>query len=52
MTDETEANTKEQEAEDQNGRSDISTGDIPTIKELPDSLEKTLNDKKGIIGQN
>ncbi len=52
MTDETEANTEEQKAEDHNGRSDISTGNIPTIEELPDSLEETLNDKKSIIGQN
>lgn len=51
MTDETEANTKKQKAEDHNSGSDISTGNIPTIEELPDSLEETLNDKKSIIGQ-
>lgn len=45
MTDETEANTKEEKAEDHNSRSDVSTGDIPTIEELPDSMKKTLNDK-------
>lgn len=52
MTDETETNTKEQKTEDHNGRSYISTGDIPTIEELPNSLKETLNDKKSIIGQN
>ena len=51
MTDETEANTKEQKAKDHDGRSDISTGDIPAIKELPNSLEETLNDKQSIIRQ-
>ena len=45
MTDEAEANTKEEKAEDHNGRSDVSTGNVPTIEEFPDSLEKTLNDK-------
>lgn len=52
MTDEAEANTKEEKAENHNGRSDISTGNIPAIKKLPNSLEETLNDKKSIIGQN
>lgn len=52
MTDETEANTEEKKAENHNGRSDVSTGDIPAIEKLPDSLEKTLNDKKSIIRQN
>lgn len=51
MTGEAEADTKEQKTEDHNSRSDISTGDIPTIEELPDSLKKTLNDKKSIICQ-
>lgn len=51
MTDETETNTKEEKAEDHNGRSDVSTGDIPTIKKLPDSLEETLDNKQSIIGQ-
>lgn len=51
MTDKTEAYTKEQKAKDHNGRSDISTGNIPTIEELPDSLKKTLNNKKSIIRQ-
>ncbi len=51
MTDETEANTKEQETEDHNGRSNISTGDIPAIEKLPNSLEETLNDKQSIIRQ-
>lgn len=45
MTDETKANTKEQKAEDHDSWSDVCTGDIPTIKELPNSLEETLNDK-------
>lgn len=45
MTDETETNTKEQKAEDHDSRSNVSTGNIPTIKEFPDSLEKTLNNK-------
>lgn len=52
MTDETEANTKEQKTEDHNSRSDVSTGNIPTIEKLPDSLKETLNNKKSIIGQN
>lgn len=52
MTNETEANTKKKKAKDHNGRSDISTWNIPTIEELPDSLEETLNDKKSIIRQN
>lgn len=51
MTDETEADTEEQKAEDHNGRSDISTGNIPAIEELPNSLEETLNDKQSIIRQ-
>lgn len=51
MADETKANTKEQKAEDHNSRSDVGTGNIPTIEELPYSLEKTLNDKKSIISQ-
>lgn len=45
MTDETETNTEEQKAEDHNGRSDIGTRNIPAIKELPNSLKKTLNNK-------
>jgi hypothetical protein len=52
MTDETEANTKKQKAEDHNRRSNISTGNIPTIEELPNSLKKTLNNEKRIISQN
>lgn len=52
MTDEAEADTKEQKAEDHNGRSNVSARNIPTVKELPNSLEETLNDKKSIIGQN
>lgn len=51
MTDETEADTKEQKAEDHNGRGDVGTGNIPTIKEFPNSLEETLNDKQSIIRQ-
>ena len=49
MTDETETDTKEQKAEDHNSRSDISTRDIPAIEELPNSLEKTLNNKQSVI---
>lgn len=45
MTNETEANTEKQKAKNHNGRSDIGTGDIPAIEELPNSLEKTLNDE-------
>ena len=45
MTDETETDTKEEKAENHNGRSNISAGDIPTVKEFPNSLKKTLNDK-------
>ena len=52
MTNETEADTKEKKAEDHNSRSDVSTGNIPAIKELPNSLKETLDDKKSIIGQN
>lgn len=52
MTNEAEADTKEEKTEDHNGRSNVSTGDVPTIEELPDSLKETLNDKKSIIGQN
>lgn len=51
MTDETETNTKEEKTEDHNGRSDISTRDIPTIEEFPNSLKETLNDKQSIIRQ-
>lgn len=51
MTDETEANTKKQETEDHDGRSNVSTRDIPTIEEFPNSLKKTLNDKQSIIRQ-
>ena len=49
MTNETEANTKKQKAEDHNGRSDVSAGNIPAIEELPNSLEETLNNKQSII---
>lgn len=52
MTDEAETDTEKQKAENHNGRSDVSTRDVPTIEELPDSLKETLNDKKSIIGQN
>lgn len=52
MTDKTEANTEKQKAEDHNGRGNVSTGNVPAIEELPDSLEKTLDNKKSIIGQN
>ncbi len=51
MTDETEANAKEQKAEDHNSRSDISAGNIPTIEKVPNSLKETLNDKESIICQ-
>ena len=51
MTDETEANTKKQKAEDHDGWSDVSAGDIPAIEKFPNSLEKTLNDKQSIICQ-
>lgn len=51
MADETEANTKEEKAEDHNGRSDVSTRNIPAIKELPDSLKETLNNEESIISQ-
>lgn len=49
MTDETETNTKEEKAENHNGRSDVSPGNVPTIKKLPNSLEETLNDKQSVI---
>lgn len=52
MTDEAEADTKEEKTEDHNGRSDVSTGNIPTIKKLPNSLEETLDNKESIIRQN
>lgn len=51
MTDETEANTKEEKAEDHNGRSDVSTGNVPAIEKFPNSLKDTLNDKQSIIRQ-
>ena len=51
MTNETETNTEKQKAEDHNGRSNVSTGNIPAIKKLPNSLEETLNNKESIIGQ-
>ena len=49
MPDKAEADTKEEKTEDHDGRSDISTGNIPAIEELPDSLEKTLDNKQSII---
>ena len=52
MTNETEADTKEEKAEDHDSRSDVSTRDIPAIEELPDSMKKALDNKKSIIGQN
>lgn len=51
MTNEAEADTKEEKTENHNGRSDVSTGNIPTIEELPDRLKKTLDNKKSIIRQ-
>lgn len=51
MTDETEANAEEQKAKDHDGRGNVSTGNIPTIEKLPDSLKKTLDNKKSIIRQ-
>lgn len=51
MTDETEANAKDEKAENHNGRSDVSTGNKPAIEELPNSLKETLNDKQSIIRQ-
>ena len=51
MTDETETNAKEQKAKNHNSRSNVSTGNIPTIEELPNSLKETLNDKQSIIRQ-
>ena len=49
MTDETETDTEEQKAEDHNSRGNIGAGDIPAIKELPNSFEKTLNNKQSVI---
>lgn len=51
MTDEAKANTKKQKTKDHDGRSDVSTGNIPAIEKFPNSLEETLNDKQGIIRQ-
>lgn len=51
MTDEAETDSEEQKAENHNSRSNIGTGDIPTIKEFPNGLKKTLNDKQSIISQ-
>ena len=45
MTDETETDTEEQKAEDHNSRSNIGAGNIPAIEELPNSTEKTLDNK-------
>lgn len=52
MTNETETNTDKQEAENHDSRGNVSAWNIPTIEEIPNSLKKTLNNKKGIIGQN
>ena len=49
MTDETETNTEEEKTKDHNGRSDIGTGNIPTIEKLPDSLKETIKNKQSII---
>jgi len=49
MTDETETNTEEQKAEDHDSRCNVGTRNIPTIEELPNSLEETLNDKQSVI---
>lgn len=51
MTDKAETDTKEEKTEDHNGRSNISTGNIPAIEELPDRLKETLNNKESIIRQ-
>lgn len=51
MTDETKANTKKEKAEDHNSRSNIGTGNIPTIEEIPNGMKETLNDKQSIIRQ-
>ena len=51
MTNEAEADTKEQKAKDHDGRSDIGAGNVPAIKEFPNSTEETFNDKQSIIGQ-
>lgn len=51
MTDETETNTEEQEAENHDSRGNVSTRNVPAIEELPNGLKKTLNDKQGIIRQ-
>lgn len=51
MTDETEADTEEQKAEDHDSRGNVSTGNVPAIKECPNSLEKALNDKQSVIRQ-
>lgn len=52
MTDEAETNTKEQKTKDHNGRGNVSTGNVPAIEELPDSLKETLNNEESIISQN
>ena len=52
MTDETETNTKEEKTKDHDSRSDVGTGNVPTIEELPDSLKETLHNKQSIIRQN
>lgn len=49
MTDETETDTEEQKAKNHDSRSDVSTGNVPAIEELPNSLKETLNDKQSII---
>ena len=51
MTDETETNTEEEKPKDHNGRSDIGTGNIPTIEKLPDSLKETIENKQSVIRQ-
>ena len=51
MTDETETNTKEEKTKDHDSRSDVGTGNVPTIEKLPDSLKETLDNEQSIIRQ-
>ena len=50
MTNETETNAEKEKAEDHNSRSNVSTGDIPAIKEIPNGLKKAVDNKQSIIG--
>lgn len=51
MTNETETNAEKEKAEDHNSRSNVSTGDIPAVKEIPNRLKKAVDNKQSVIRQ-